>query len=658
MATYGTTVRRGLPRRAGGDAWPAAATVADGVLDAAIAPRADEVSEAVAAVVSSSVGASDGVVLDTSSAVDTAGVGSAESHGATAEADVAPSVASTVVESAAAGSAAPGAALAETRPVFPARLRQGLPRTAAGEPWPPADVVAAVAAAAAPTNTPGTAGTAVTPGASDAADPSRIAVAADAAGTPASGRTVAVRRGLPRTADGEPWPQVAAATVSGAEPGSTPVQAATSVVADVPTPTAAAAPAAASAGAVVAASAFSGQDLRRGLPRAEDGEPWPPAGVVVAATPVATPVVTDTVAVSAPPATTAPDTVVSASVVPVVSVAAPATAVAEIRSPLPFPRTVRPGRYAFVHPEKIEPRRIGAFTRAQWAGIVIVGGGALLALAYFAVFFTRFLVSLDPIADFLHTYPGEYDLPEGATPGFPAWAQWQHFFNIFLMVLIIRSGLGVRRERRPDAFWRARWSKDAKQKISLTLWFHQSLDILWLVNGLVFVVLLFASGHWMRIVPTSWEVLPNALSAAIQYVSLDWPTEHGWVNYNSLQQIMYFLTVFVAAPLAAITGVRMSGIWPKNAKALNKAYPVEIARAIHFPVMLYFVIFIVIHVVLVFATGALRNLNHMFGGTDEVNWNGFWIFFAGMVVIVGAVAAARTIVLAPIAKLFGTVTQR
>lgn len=331
---------------------------------------------------------------------------------------------------------------------------------------------------------------------------------------------------------------------------------------------------------------------------------------------------------------------------------------AEIHPPLPFPRTVRPGRYAFVHPEKVEPRRIGAFTRAQWAGIVIVGGGALLALAYFAVFFARFLVSLDPIADFLRTYPGEYDLPEGATPGFPAWAQWQHFFNIFLMVLIIRSGLGVRRERRPDAFWRARWSKDAKQKISLTLWFHQSLDILWLVNGLVFVVLLFASGHWMRIVPTSWEVLPNALSAAIKYVSLDWPTEHGWVNYNSLQQIMYFVTVFVAAPLAAITGVRMSGIWPKNAKALNKAYPVEIARAIHFPVMLYFVIFIVIHVVLVFATGALRNLNHMFGGTDEVNWAGFWIFFAGMVVVVGAVAASRTIVLAPIAKLFGTVTQR
>jgi hypothetical protein len=42
-----------------------------------------------------------------------------------------------------------------------------------------------------------------------------------------------------------------------------------------------------------------------------------------------------------------------------------------------------------------------------------------------------------------------------------------------------------------------------------------------LVNGLIFVVLLFASGRWMRIVPTSWEAFPNALSALLQYITLD-----------------------------------------------------------------------------------------------------------------------------------------
>jgi hypothetical protein len=162
----------------------------------------------------------------------------------------------------------------------------------------------------------------------------------------------------------------------------------------------------------------------------------------------------------------------------------------------------------------------------------------------------------------------------------------------------------------------------------------------------------------MRVVPTSWDVFPNALSAGLQYLSLDWPTENGWVNYNSLQVLAYFTTIFIAAPLAALSGIRMSGVWPKKVAALNKAYPIEIARAVHFPVMLYFVLFIFVHVALVLATGALRNLNHMYAGQDAVNWVGFWIFAGSLVVIVGGWAAARPLVLAPMAELFGKVGTR
>jgi hypothetical protein len=148
------------------------------------------------------------------------------------------------------------------------------------------------------------------------------------------------------------------------------------------------------------------------------------------------------------------------------------------------------------------------------------------------------------------------------------------------------------------------------------------------------------------------------LSAGLQYVSLDWPTENGWVNYNSLQQLTYFATVFLAAPLAAITGYRMSGLWPKNNARLNRLYPAPWARKLHFPTMLYFVVFIVVHVALVLSTGALRNLNHIYGGQDAVNWTGFWLFVVSLAVIVGSVFAARPVLLAPIAKLFGTVTAR
>jgi thiosulfate reductase cytochrome b subunit len=328
-----------------------------------------------------------------------------------------------------------------------------------------------------------------------------------------------------------------------------------------------------------------------------------------------------------------------------------------LTQPLPFTRTVWPGAAATTRPQpRPEPERIGPFTRLQWAGAAIVAGGGLLVAAAMVVLVVRWLLSTPWGGDFLQAFPGEYHLPEGAPVGLPAWLGWQHFFNTFLIVLIIRSGWRVRTEKRPTAFWSPRTNN--KRKISLTLWFHQSLDILWLVNGVAFVVLLFATGQWMRIVPTSWEVFPNALSAALQYASLDWPTENGWVNYNSLQQLAYFATVFVAAPLAVITGVRMSGVWPKKATALNRLYPVEWARAIHFPVMVYFVLFIMVHVALVFATGALRNLNHMYASQDAVNWTGFWIFAASIVVIAAAWVAARPLVLAPIARLFGKVSGR
>lgn len=219
--------------------------------------------------------------------------------------------------------------------------------------------------------------------------------------------------------------------------------------------------------------------------------------------------------------------------------------------------------------------------------------------------------------------------------------------------LIIRSGLQVRTQKKPPAYWSRR--AEGSRKISLTLWFHQCLDLLWVINAVVFLVLIFTTGHWARIVPTSWDILPNAASALLQYASLDWPTENGWVNYNAAQQLAYFVTIFVAAPLAAASGIRMSGLWPSS-PALGRAYPIEVARAIHFPVMLYFVLFVIAHVALVAATGLLRNLNHMYAGQDAVNWAGFGIFVVSLAAMAAAWLAARPLVLAPIAKLFGRVS--
>lgn len=287
---------------------------------------------------------------------------------------------------------------------------------------------------------------------------------------------------------------------------------------------------------------------------------------------------------------------------------------------------------------------------------------ALLVAALLLVLLAKWITGLSGVRSFMAEYPGHSGLPEGAPVGFPAWLGWQHFLNGFFLLLIIRSGWQVRTTTRPSGQWTRNnkgliKTKTPPTKISLDLWFHLTLDALWIINGVVFAIVLFVTGQWVRIVPTSWDVFPNAVSAGLQYASLNWPTENGWVNYNALQLLAYFLTVFIAAPLAFVTGLRMSSAWPKKAAVLNRIYPIGAARAIHFPVMIYFVAFIVVHVVLVLATGALRNLNHMYGGSDEVSWLGFWIFAASIVVMIAAWFLARPLFLRPIASLMGKVSR-
>jgi DMSO/TMAO reductase YedYZ molybdopterin-dependent catalytic subunit/thiosulfate reductase cytochrome b subunit len=179
-----------------------------------------------------------------------------------------------------------------------------------------------------------------------------------------------------------------------------------------------------------------------------------------------------------------------------------------------------------------------------------------------------------------------------------------------------------------------------RHSIGLARWWHLGVDVLWLANGLVFYVLIFSTGHWRRIVPTSWNVFPDALSTLIQYASLNWPTETGWVAYNGLQQLAYFLTVFVAAPLALITGLGMSPALSTRFRRISSVLSIQTARSLHFLVFVWFLLFIVMHVSLVFMTGLQDNLNHMFAARHDDSWNGLWISLAAMVIAAGGWLAA------------------
>lgn len=278
------------------------------------------------------------------------------------------------------------------------------------------------------------------------------------------------------------------------------------------------------------------------------------------------------------------------------------------------------------------------------------------------------LRAMPAVQEFLARYPGVPASAPAVHSGFPLWLRLEHFFNLFFMIFIIRSGIQILADH-PRLYWTrdctpgTEWfrfqgevpkdriwtSKDdavtipkwlgipgIRHSVGLARWWHFSFDLLWLINGAIFYVLLFTTDQWRRLVPTAWEVFPNALSTAIQYGSLQFPVETAWTHYNGLQQLTYFVTVFVAAPLAVITGL-MQGPAIANklgwfAKVLNR----QAARTIHFVVLCWFLLFIVIHVTLVFITGMRQNLNFMFAGRNDNSWEGVLMFGIAMVVVVVA----------------------
>jgi thiosulfate reductase cytochrome b subunit len=305
-----------------------------------------------------------------------------------------------------------------------------------------------------------------------------------------------------------------------------------------------------------------------------------------------------------------------------------------------------------------KPSRAAEWWKAQRRRVL---WGAVIALAAFviAVVLARLLREIPAVAAFIAEYPGIVPPPEGAPVGIPAWLGWQHFLNAFFLVLLVKTGLELRGRRRPPGFWtrdNTRWprTKRAPRRLGIWLWFHLWLDALWVLTGVSYVVLLFATGQWVRIVPTDWAVVPNAISAALQYASLDWPTEDSWVVYNALQQLAYFAVVFIASPLALLTGLRLSSIWPAEGSLASPATE-KWARAIHYPVMLFFLAFTFVHVVLVLTTGALRKLNQMYTARDTDDWLGFVVFALSVVAMVAAWVLARPPLLKRIAATSGRV---
>ncbi|MEO5947393.1 MAG: cytochrome b/b6 domain-containing protein, partial [Chitinophagaceae bacterium] len=159
-----------------------------------------------------------------------------------------------------------------------------------------------------------------------------------------------------------------------------------------------------------------------------------------------------------------------------------------------------------------------------------------------------------------------------------------------------------------------------------------------LLNGAIFIALLFYTNQWKRLVPASWKILPDSWNVFVHYVTFNMPVEpNGFYQYNALQQLSYFGVVFILAPLAMLTGMAMSPAIENRFHWYPKLFGNrQSARSIHFLVMIAYAIFIIIHVALVAATGLVRNMNHITIGTDDANsYAGLYIGIAIILATIG-----------------------
>ena len=136
---------------------------------------------------------------------------------------------------------------------------------------------------------------------------------------------------------------------------------------------------------------------------------------------------------------------------------------------------------------------------------------------------------------------------------------------------------------------------------------HFLCDGGWLLTGIAYYTLLFATGEWHRLVPESWAIIPGAWHAFAQYAKFHLVETPG--VYNPLQQLSYFWAVFILAPLTIATGIAMSpsitGRFPWYLTIFGGRQP---ARSIHFLCMFTFTAFIIMHVLMVVLHGFGREL--------------------------------------------------
>jgi len=137
------------------------------------------------------------------------------------------------------------------------------------------------------------------------------------------------------------------------------------------------------------------------------------------------------------------------------------------------------------------------------------------------------------------------------------------------------------------------------------------------LTGLVYLAFGFFQGHFRRnLLPISSDVSLKRLATAVaRHLRFRRPSEEEAWSYNLVQRLAYLLVIFVLFPLVIWTGLAMSpgftSVFPAAVKVLGGR---QSARTLHFFVSGFLVLFLFVHVFMVFLAGFRSRVGAMITG--------------------------------------------
>ncbi|MBV9342653.1 MAG: cytochrome b/b6 domain-containing protein [Acidobacteria bacterium] len=141
-------------------------------------------------------------------------------------------------------------------------------------------------------------------------------------------------------------------------------------------------------------------------------------------------------------------------------------------------------------------------------------------------------------------------------------------------------------------------------------------------TGLTYLLFGLFAGHFRRnLLPTGSDLSVKALwDSMVRHLRFERPDEKEAWSYNVLQRLTYLLVIFVLFPLMIWTGLAMSmGFTSAVPLAVRLLGGQQTARSIHFLVTLLLVLFLFIHVLMVFVAGFRNRMRAMISGGVNVS---------------------------------------